>query len=177
MSNALQIINVQTTGIQERLALTRLKNFGVSVDKYLVWGEPCIDWVKMNKLCRVNEFKIIEPPRCRLFKNKISKNNSVICFANSPEISAEGNRLTFLHNWIVVEEFIVAVLNLAENHSDIKFVLRFKNLNILKCNYFNELCKIINRSNNVVISDDYSRPGISYHLLSDALEASGTTLQ
>ena len=42
VSNALQIINVQTTGIQERLALTRLKNFGVSVDKYLVWGDRAL---------------------------------------------------------------------------------------------------------------------------------------
>jgi len=177
---ALESLNVTTLCAQNRYALPLYPSENFFYDYYLCSSDFIKNKIEISnrniaKNCfvvgqpRTDNFLFKEEEKEKLITSILSKTNCskiVTCLGFHTETDWFLAKPCNTTNWNAHKQFLRDMYNLSKKLPEVYFILRYKHLNWISINYFQDILQEINNSKNITLSNDYSKYNISYDLCS-----------
>jgi hypothetical protein len=184
---SLKSLKITTVSVQERFNLSLNKNYSVNFDYYFA-NKFSIKYLLNNKLNKVNNYiplnfyradwlsKLSVPKE--IFYALKNKKKIIISLGYHSNLDYSSATLSPILNWKAQKSFIYNMINISKRLNNSFVVIRYKDIDFLKNNYFDDVIKIIDKRENIIISKIYNEDKYSYKLCSyaDLIVAKHTSL-
>lgn len=174
---ALQSLQIPTLAIQERINLNYYHPlYTPAIDIYAHGCNNSTDAITKNEPTAIGKkinIGLLKSAYIKLYEDnnknpysKIKSNYKNIILAldfHSSKSYAE-NIYNPLTNWKNNKSFYEDIISLSEEHQNTLFIIRGKNNDWTKIDYFIKTIAKINESKNIIINSDYSVPNVTYML-------------